>query len=109
MLHQHISRATRDRDGQQSNICDLIFTSDIDMLTNIQHTGHLDKSDHQTITFDLCNTFSKFIPKTTTRFKYKLANIQEIEKSMNKNWDELLANKSSEEAYSIFLNAYKEA
>merc|ERR1711972_629594 len=57
MLTQHVSKATRDREGQRSVTDDLIFTSDEDMIENLQHIGHCGASDHQILMFTTVNTF----------------------------------------------------
>ena len=71
MLHQHVTMATRDREGQRSNIDDLILTTDPDMIENLQHIGHCGASDHQILMFTTTNTFKNpNITKNITRFKY---------------------------------------
>ena len=109
LLNQHVSLPTRDREGQQSKIDDLIFTSDKDMLSNLQHIGHLGESDHQILSFDISNTFQNYKRKTVTRYKYNQTNLEEFKNKMNCNWEQELAGKSADQAYNIFLDKYNEA
>ena len=109
LLNQHVTQATRDREGQQSKIDDLIFTSDKDMLSNLEHIGHLGESDHQILSFDIHNTFKKYKQKTITRYKYHQTNLEDFKKHISCNWVQELAEKSADQAYNIFLDKYNEA
>ena len=110
MLSQHVSKATRDREGQRSVIDDLIFTSDEDMVENLQHIGHCGASDHQILMFNTVNTFKNInTTKTITRFKYHQADLDKIEEKLTKDWDNEFENKNIEECYEIFLKDYNEA
>ena len=108
MLHQHVMQPTRDRENQQSTLDDLILTSDLDMVDDIEHAGHLGASDHQCLKFNIYNTFTKFKPKQQVRFKYHKADFEKINRDLNIDWDAALEGKSADEAYNHFLNLYKE-
>jgi hypothetical protein len=109
MLHQHVSKPTRDRENQQPTLDDLILTSDPDMIDEIEHTAHLGASDHQCLKFNIYSTFSKFQPKPQTRLKYHKADFEKIDKELDIDWDIALDGKSADEAYNHFLNLYNEA
>ena len=110
MLHQHVTMATRDREGQRSNIDDLILTTDPDMIENLQHIGHCGASDHQMLMFTTTNTFKNTnITKNITRFKYHQADLKSIEEHMNKDWDMIFEGKGAEESYNTFLENYNDA
>ena len=109
MLHQHVNLPTRDRDGQNSKTDDLIFTSDVDLVYNVEHIGHLGASDHQILTFETVTTFQQKEYKPHTRFKYHQANFDGLKSYMDKDWKTLMANKTAEESYNLFLNEYKQA
>ena len=47
MLHQHVNKATRDRENQQSTLDDLILTSDRDLVADVEHLGHDLASEYQ--------------------------------------------------------------
>ena len=53
MLHQHVTKATRDRENQSSTLNNLILTTDPDLVSDIQHLGHLGASDHQCLKFQV--------------------------------------------------------
>ena len=52
-LTQNVSNPTRHRDGQQSNLLDLIFTNDENLMKQVSHNPPLGKSDHDMLLFDL--------------------------------------------------------
>ena len=109
LLHQHISSATRDREGQRSTTDDLILSTDVDMISDIQHIGHLGASDHHIISFDLINTFKKNTQHTRTRYKYHQTDLEAFSSHMNIDWEKELENDNSEKAYEKFLKLYNEA
>ena len=109
MLHQHIHRPTRDRNGQASKIDDLIFTSDPDIVFNIEHTGHLGSSDHQILEFETSSMFQEKTLKPQIRFKYHQTDFDAFKNHMNQDWDSIMMNKSAEECYNTFLDYYNEA
>ena len=109
MLHQHVNLPTRDREGQQSKTDDLIFTSDIDLICNLEHIGHLGASDHQILMFETSSMLQHKEYKPHTRFKYHQANLDEFRSQMNKDWETLMRNKTAEEAYDLFLQEYNSA
>ena len=109
LLQQHISTATRSRDGQNPTTDDLILSTDSDMVNNIQHIGHLGASDHHIISFNLVNTFQKRPQHPRIRYKYHQTNLESFSQHMSIDWENELKNIDSEEAYSKFLKKYKEA
>ena len=109
MLHQHVDLPTRDREGQNSKTDDLIFTSDVDLVFNVEHIGHLGASDHQILMFETATTFHQKEFKPHARFKYHKANFEGIKLYMDKDWNTLMANKTAEESYDLFLREYKQA
>ena len=109
MLYQHVDLPTRDREGQNSKTDDLIFTSDADLVFNVEHSGHLGASDHQILMFETVTTFQQKEIKPHNRFKYHQANFDGIKSYMDQDWNALMANKSAEESYDLFLREYKQA
>ena len=110
MLKQHVLLPTRDSRvmGQRSTKDDLIFTTDADMITNLEHLGHLGQSDHQILRFNTQIMFKKHKNTAAERYKYRQADLEEFKKHMMKDWHSILENKSTDEGYEIFLNHYKE-
>ena len=109
LLSQHISKPTREREGQRPTIDDLILTTDKDMIENIQHIGHLGASDHHLITFDMFSTFRKSVKQTKTRLKYHQTDLENFQKHLDINWEDELQGKNSDQAYDFFLSKYNEA
>ena len=52
-LHQHITKPTRYRDGQQPHLLDLILTNEEGMINDISHNPPLGESDHECLNFTL--------------------------------------------------------
>ena len=109
MLHQHVNLPTRDREGQRSKTDDLIFTSDIDLVFNVEHIGHLGASDHQILMFETASTFQHKEYKPHTRYKYHQADFEGIKSYMNKDWQTLMHDKTADESYNLFLDEYNKA
>ena len=109
MLNQHISKPTREREGQRPTVDDLILSTDKEMVENIQHIGHLGASDHHLITFDMISTFRKTIKQTKTRLKYNQTDLNNFSNHMKIDWENELQGKNSNEAYDLFLSKYNEA
>ena len=109
MLHQHVTKPTRDRIGQQSHTDDLVFTTDPDAISEIHHLGHLGASDHQILSFDLTNTFCPTTKKEVVIYKYPQTDLEGFSQHMNKDWENILKDNDAEESYTTFLNNYKEA
>ena len=109
MLHQHVNQPTRDRDGQQPTLDDLILTSDPDMIDHIEHTSHLGASDHQCLKFNVYSTFTKAPPKKKTILKYNKADLSKIKEDLDIDWETALEGKSSDDAYAYFLDKYQKS
>ena len=99
----------QNRDGQESKTDDLIFTTDNEIISNLEHIGHLGQSDHQILSFEIENTFRICKPKSHTKLKYNQTNLEGFKNQMNCNWQEELKTKSANEAYNFFLEKYYEA
>ena len=109
LLNQHVSSATRVREGQNPTIDDLILSTDIDMVNNVEHIGHLGASDHHILSFELVKTFQNCPQPTKTRYKYNQTNLEGFSKHLSLDWETELCNTSAEEAYNKFLAKYNEA
>ena len=110
MLKQHVHMPTRDSRiaGQRSTKDDLIFTTDADMINNLEHLGHLGQSDHQILKFSTEIMFKKAKNTTAERYKYRSADLEQFKNHMSKDWSTILSNKTTDESYNIFLDHYKE-
>ena len=80
MLHQHISEPTRDRDNQTPTVDDLIFTTDPDIIEDLQHCSHIGASDHQFLKFPVNYSSCKSKPIQHSRLKYAKADFNILKK-----------------------------
>ena len=60
-----VTKPTRHREGQQSNLSDLVLVNDDQMISDITHFTKLGKSDHDVLLFDL------YIPKENPKMSLK--------------------------------------
>ena len=109
MLHQHISKPTRDRENQTPTIDDLILTTDPDAVNDIQHIGHLGGSDHLCLTFTVNHIHKKAKPVQQTRFKYHKADMTKMKEKLDIDWNSELHGKTAEEGFNLFLHKYNAA
>ena len=65
-LHQHVKLPTRDK-----NILDLILTSDVSMVENIEIIEHLGNSDHNIVTWKLINNIEIIRNNSPVRLYHK--------------------------------------
>ena len=65
---QHVTRPTRFRENQQSNILDLIFTRDDEDINNIEYCSPIGKSDH--VLLKICTTVPKIKVKQKDSIRY---------------------------------------
>ena len=104
MLHQHISEPTRDRDNQTPTVHDLIFTTDHDIIEDLQHCSHIGASDHQCLQFTVNYSTCKSKPIQQTRLKYAKADFNKLEEMLDIDWTTELHRKSTDQSYGIFLD-----
>ena len=109
MLHQHINKATRDRDNQNSTLDDLILTSDPDLVSDIQHLGHVGASDHQCIKFRLNFTYCRQKTAQTKKYLYAKADYTKMNTLLDIDWASELEDKPADDQYNIFLEKYNAA
>ena len=109
MLHQHVQHATRDRENQNSTLDDLILTSDPELVSDVEHLGHIGASDHQCLKFDVNFQHTKVKPAQTKRYLYPKADFTKMKNLLDINWDAELEGKSADEKYNFFLQKYNTA
>jgi len=104
-LFQHVSKPTRWRGTDTPHILDLIMTNEEPMISNLEHTSPLGKSDHCCLTFDFnCYVNIKESSKIVRLyekgnyqdFKYDLDQYDWVEtlkesEDIDTNWDKFLA------------------
>ena len=91
-LVQMVTKPTRHREGQQSNLLDLVLVNDDQMISDITHYAKLGKSDHDVLLFDL------YIPKEKqpteemkSEYMYKKGNYKQMnEEAQDYDWSYLI-------------------
>ncbi|XP_069139173.1 uncharacterized protein [Argopecten irradians] len=68
-MFQHVKDPTRYREGQVSNILDLIITNEEGMVENLEYNPSLGSSDHLVLAFDLI-VYVDSNPKDNTKTRY---------------------------------------
>jgi hypothetical protein len=109
-LHQHVTKPTRGRNGQNPSTLDLIFTTEEGMLSHLEHLSPLGKSDHCVLTFDF-NCYVEFESKYKVHRFYDKGDYENMEKDLDLDWD-LKFNRVKDDAdaqWSEFCNILKEA
>ena len=78
-LHQHVSEPTRYRENEESNLLDLILTSEVGMVHNLAYHPPLGESDHICLTFTLqyCQQDQRHEPKHNV-FKTNYGNLKRL-------------------------------
>ena len=105
-LTQHVSFATRFRDGQTPSTLDLIVTRDDAQLEDVSTGAPLGNSDHIMICFEyVC---SVHIPTTSNRrYLYERGNYQQFNYELiNLDWDGLFSGLSVEAMWNCFHSIY---
>jgi len=88
-LFQHVAETTRHRMGQSSTRLDLIFTNEINMVTDLEYLPPLGASDHSCLSFKLlCYTdFKPFDEPRPSFYKGDYPSMRDDLKSVN--WGDL--------------------
>ncbi|ESN94258.1 hypothetical protein HELRODRAFT_164065 [Helobdella robusta] len=69
-LHQLISKATRFRTSQKSNILDLILVHDKDVVAKIDYYSPIGNSDHIVLVFILRHTWNLVIKRAKQKYNF---------------------------------------
>jgi hypothetical protein len=109
MLHQHVTKATRDRDNQRSTLDDLILTTDPDLVSNVEHLSHIGASDHQCLQFEVNFLHVKAQPSKTKRYLYHKTDFVKLKSLLSIDWNSEFMNKSADEQYNVFLSKHNAA
>ena len=109
MLHQHVTKATRDRENQTSTLDDLVLSTDPDLVSNLEHLSHIGASDHQCLQFQVNFQHTKSKAARRKRFAYHKADFAKLKTLLSIDWDSELNNKSPDDQYNIFLSKHNAA
>ena len=95
-LYQHVTAPTR-----ESNILDLVFSTEYDMIENLEVISPIANSDHNSIEFTL--KISSDLKKVSTlklQYNYFKGNYKDMICDLkSKNWNEEFENKTVEEKW----------
>ncbi|ESO06001.1 hypothetical protein HELRODRAFT_160107 [Helobdella robusta] len=69
-LHQLVSKATRFRTSQKSNILDLILVHDKDVVANIDYNSPIGNSDHIVLVFVLRHTWNLVRKRAKQKYNF---------------------------------------
>ena len=107
-LTQHVTENTRFREGQASNLLDLVFTDRDDNVTRLDYEMPFGRSDHVCLMFEvMCHRNSE---NEGFKRKYFKGNYTEIRNDINNiDWENELRGKNTEESWKILENVVKES
>ena len=105
-LVQHQTEKTRHRQGEQSNLLDLVFTSREDIINEILTIAGLGKSDHSVLVIDFVGGM-EIVRNEERRFDFKRADYAAMRKDLAAiDWNKELEKKSTEESWTVKKTEY---
>ncbi len=108
LLIQHVTEATRWREGQSPSTLDLVFTNKEGLISDITVSSPLGKSDHGVIIFKMhCQSTQE--KQTKTRYLYSKGNYSQIRTNLDINWEHELTGKDVIQCWEIFKSRLIEA
>ena len=106
-LYQHVDQPTRYREGEKSNLLDLVFTREEGMISKVEYLPPLGASDHLCLKVDINLYADK--PKFEPRYQYYKGDYKSMNEDLDKNkWHELMRGKSAEESFVLFSDIFNE-
>ena len=74
-----VDKPTRSREGQTSNILDLILVNEVRFISEVKHSSPIGKSDHETLTFTLYTGVDRASDQETTlRYDFNRGNYHQM-------------------------------
>ncbi len=107
-LHQHVSQPTRIRGTQTPTQDDLIFSNDPDMVQQLQHLDPLGASDHVGIELKFLFVHTPLEENQIT-LDWNKADYQKMKTLLTLDWESLLSNKTTQEAFDILSTEINKA
>jgi len=101
-LHQHIKEWTRCRSGQQPSTLDYVLTDEDNVIQEVSYTPPLGKSDHVCISLNYIKQEPESEAASTTYDFWKGDYVKIREELQRIDWEHLLANKGTDEAWRCF-------
>lgn len=101
-LVQHVTQATRKREGTCESVLDYIFTDEEMLVDNLRYEAPLGKSDHVSLVWDYIIQVEDSISKQK-KLNYSKGNYNKITADLKEvNWDLVLNDESTEGAWNKF-------
>ena len=98
----NVMEETRKRQGTTASVLDYVFTDEEQLVENLKYNTPLGKSDHVCLTWDYVVKVKEELP-SHHMLNYWKGNYRQINEDMRAiNWQELLSEKSTEEAWNCF-------
>ena len=107
-LHQHITEPTRYRGNQTPTNDDLIFSNEQELVQQLQLLSPLGGSDHIGISMNFLFDYRTDTHKQVS-FNWNKADFEGMRETLDKDWESLLQDKSTQEAFSILSTNIQEA
>ncbi|XP_071959921.1 uncharacterized protein [Antedon mediterranea] len=99
---QHVTQATRFRDGQNPSLLDLVFTNEEDMIDDICYSARLGKSDHAVLTFKF-DCYIESQDNILLKPNYHYGDYVQINEELKKtDWEGKFENGGTEECWNLF-------
>ena len=103
-LFQHVTKPTRGRASNKPSLIDLVFTNEDGMVSDLEISSPLGKSDHSCITFWF-NCYLETKSKSYEKFLYDKGNYGVIKEELNIEWEvELDKRKTVNEKWKFISN-----
>lgn len=106
--YQLVNKPTRKRGNDTPHILDLVIVNELNMVNEIIHDSPLGNSDHCILKFEF-NCYIDNLQSARKHYAYNKAKYDEINKYLNKNWEEILAEKTVEQQWDILIGHIEEA
>ena len=108
-LYQHVSEPTRNREGDRSNLLDLILSSEEGMVRNLTYHPPLGESDHVILRFNVPFDRSEKVNGWIAKPDVFKTNYEVLKEEMLRyDWDEILTS-NFQEAYDSFFEILQTA
>ena len=85
-LHQHIEQPTRARGEENPNVLDLLFTNELNMVTEVNHMSPLGKSDHCILSIDI-ECYTEINRLTEEYYIYNKGKYDKMKQELQIDWE----------------------
>jgi len=108
-LFQHVSEPTRYRSDNTPSLLDLVFTNELDMISDLSYTSPLGNSDHVCIHFDLV-CYTELRQMSSVKYNVRAANLDLMKEILqNVDWDSSFSSLNVDNSWKCFKRIYQDA